>query len=181
MIERKSLLQSKLMWSWIDLRVPKRTFHDVFEDEKHQEDQTARNVDGRSFISPNVRRDVSNVSKKGIWWGWRLLRRDGVLPWERIAQFPKKGCCLLWHKWMRILDGHRQNHSRRKTANALPRSFSVNVFRTLGLRTVLSPWIWTKKKFCAGNLYILWILQLQFECFVYELCFQGRSPNKIYE
>ena len=32
-----------------------------------------------------------------------------------------------------------------------------------------------KKMFCAVNLYILWILQLQFECFVYELCFQDRT------
>ena len=64
------------MLSWIDLRVPKRTFHNVFEDEKHQEDQTARNVDGRSFISPNVRRDLSNVSKKGIFGEAELLRRD---------------------------------------------------------------------------------------------------------
>ena len=47
-----------------------------FEDEKHQEDQTARNVDGRSFISPNVRRDVSNVSKKGIFGEAEFLRRD---------------------------------------------------------------------------------------------------------
>ena len=48
-----------------------------FEDEKHKEDQTARNVDGRSFISPNVRRDVSNVSKKGIGDGEAdFLRRD---------------------------------------------------------------------------------------------------------
>ena len=47
---------------------------------------------------------------------------------------------------MRTLDGHRQNkyHSRRKTSNALPRSFSVNIYRTLSLSTVLLP---TEKRF----------------------------------
>ena len=41
---------------------------------------------------------------------------------------------------MRTLDGHRQNkyYSWRKTANALPRSFSVNIYRTLPLSTVLA-------------------------------------------
>ena len=42
---------------------------------------------------------------------------------------------------MRTLESHRQNkyHSRRKTANALLRSLSVNIYRTLSLNTVLSP------------------------------------------
>ena len=45
---------------------------------------------------------------------------------------------------MRTLDRKNTNHSRRKTANALPRSFSVNIYRTLSLSTVLSP---IKKRF----------------------------------
>ena len=32
--------------------------------------------------------------------------------------------------------------------------------------------------FCAGNLNALLKLHLQFECFVYELCYQGRSQKK---
>ena len=42
----------------VDLRIPQQTFHSFFEDEKHQEDQAARNVDGHSLISLNFRGDV---------------------------------------------------------------------------------------------------------------------------
>ena len=42
---------------------------------------------------------------------------------------------------MRTLVGHRQNkyYSWRKTANSLPRRFSVNIYRTLPLSSVLAP------------------------------------------
>ena len=64
-----------------------------------------------------------------------------VLPWQQIAQSPKKCWCILLHKWKRKLDSHRQNkyHSRRKTAYVLPRPFSMNINKTLSFSTVWSP------------------------------------------
>ena len=56
---------------------------------------------------------------------------------------------------MRTLDSKNTNHSRRKAANALLRSFSVNINRMLSLSTVSSP---IKKK----------INKLKKKCFLQE-------------
>ena len=51
-----------------------------FEDEKHQEDQTATNVGGRSLISLNFSRDILDVSKKGNSVRLRINENRRVLP-----------------------------------------------------------------------------------------------------
>ena len=77
-----------------------------------------------------------------------------MLTWQRIAQFPKKGCCqssltqmnanIRW-SWPKQISF---KYHETETANALQRSFSVNIFRALRLSTVLSP-IWKNLyRFC---------------------------------
>ena len=68
------------------------------------------------------------------------------------------------------LDGHRQSkyHSRRKTANALPRSFSVNIYRTLSLSTVLSS---IEKRFVRKTFTLCLCYISSLDVFVYELCY----------
>ena len=77
---------------------------------------------------------------------------------------------------MQILDGHRQNkyHSRQKTTNILPRSFFVNIYRKLSLSI---EFINGKKVLCGKPPYSV-ILYFQFESFVYELSYQGRTQKK---
>ena len=82
----------------------------------------------------------------------RVIETGRVLTWQRIvAQFPKKGCCQSSLTQMNAnirWSWPKQISFSTKTANALQRSFSVNLFRTLRLSTVLSP-IWKNLyRFC---------------------------------
>jgi len=105
------------------------------------------NVGGRSLISLNFGRDIFRFSvKRGIPRGWELLKKRATLLWQWIfranssAIFEKKAVSFFDTYECEHLDGHRRNkwyHSWRKTANALPRGFSLKIYRTLSLKTVL--------------------------------------------
>ena len=129
---------------------------------------------------------IFSISKKRNSVRLRIIEKRRVLPFNSeylnliLAQFPKKGCCLLWHKWMRTLDSHRRNkwyHFWRKTANTLARSFSLKIYRTLSLSTVLTPT--NRKSLCTGNVFTLWMLHLLFECCFFERFYGVSSWHQI--
>ena len=107
----------------------------------HQQERVLK-LCSATLISLNFRNDVSDVSKKRIWRDWELLRWDvcylnseygSFLKKRLLSSFAQMNANIRWSSPKQI------SFSKKDGANALSRSFSINIYRTLSLSTMLSP------------------------------------------